>query len=86
MSGTKRSADRKSETWSCVMAIGRTSFTCSNCDALYHVVRQEAGPETIDHDIRCRACGAPFAARDGKFVPKYFLSREGERIQRRRRA
>jgi transcription elongation factor Elf1 len=66
------------------MATGRTSFTCPNCDALYQVVTQEAGPETIDHEIACRACGVPFAARDGKFVLKYFLLRKGGRGQRRR--
>jgi len=68
------------------MATDRTSFTCPNCNALYEVVRQEAGPETADREVTCRACDSPFLAREGRFVLKYFLQREGGRIQRRRRA
>jgi len=63
------------------MATGRTSFACPKCNALYQVVRQEAGPETIDYPIRCRACDDLLPARDGKFVLKYFLLREGGHIQ-----
>jgi predicted Zn finger-like uncharacterized protein len=61
------------------MAGGRPSsfisFTCPNCQALYQVVKVEAGPETAFHDVTCRACGAPLSGRDGEFVVKYFLLR-----------
>ena len=52
------------------------SFTCPNCQALYHIVEVEAGPETNDREPTCRACGGPLAGRDGKFVLKYFLLRK----------
>jgi predicted RNA-binding Zn-ribbon protein involved in translation (DUF1610 family) len=64
----------------------RTSFHCPNCNALYQIVRQEAGPETIDKGITCRSCGAPLPAREGKFVLKYFLLRKSARTQKWRRA
>jgi transcription elongation factor Elf1 len=60
------------------------SFTCPNCQALYQIVKVEAGPETDSREIMCRVCGAPLAAREGKFVLKYFLLRRG--IKSRRRA
>jgi hypothetical protein len=53
------------------------SFTCPNCDAFYEVVQVEAGPETDNRAITCRACGGPLAGREGKFVLKYFLLRRG---------
>jgi hypothetical protein len=34
----------------------------------YQVVKVEAGPETDDREITCRACGSPLAGREGKFV------------------
>jgi hypothetical protein len=58
------------------------SFTCPNCNALYQVVKVEAGPETNDRAITCRLCGVPLAGREGKFVLKYFLLREGLRRKR----
>jgi len=57
------------------------TFTCPNCNALYQVVKVEAGPETGNR-VACRACSAPVAARDGEFVLKYFLLRQA--IRRRR--
>jgi predicted Zn finger-like uncharacterized protein len=49
-------------------------FNCPNCNALYRVVKAETGPEAIiDREITCWVCGGPIAARDGKFVLKYFL-------------
>ena len=60
-----------------------TPFTCPNCNALYQVVKVEAGPETDDREITCRACGGPLAGREGKFVLKYFLLRKGLRSRRR---
>jgi hypothetical protein len=60
----------------------KASFICPNCNALYRMVRQEAGPETIDRQITCRACGGPLPSREGKLVLKYFLLRTGGRVQR----
>ena len=60
------------------------SFTCPNCQALYHVVKGEAGPETVDKNVACRACGAPFAGREEGFVLKYFLRNGGRRRRARR--
>jgi hypothetical protein len=64
----------------------KTSFTCPNCNALYQMIRQEAGPETVNSEITCRACGGPLPNREGKFVLKYFLLRKGGRIQRWRKS
>jgi hypothetical protein len=50
-------------------------FQCPNCGALYQVIKCEAGPETDDRRITCRACAAPLVGRDGQFVLKYFLLR-----------
>jgi prepilin signal peptidase PulO-like enzyme (type II secretory pathway) len=54
-------------------------FTCPSCAALYQVVRAEAGPETEVSELACPVCGGPLAPRDGKFILKYFLLREGRR-------
>src|SRR4029077_14637987 len=56
-----------------------TQFNCTNCNALYHLIKGEAGPETVDRDLNCVACGAPLPARDGQFVLKYFLLRNPSR-------
>ena len=70
------------------MAGGRPSsfisFTCPNCQALYQVVKVEAGRETAFHNVTCLACGAPLSGRDGEFVVKYFLLRHGARRKPRR--
>jgi predicted Zn finger-like uncharacterized protein len=60
------------------------SFTCPNCQALYQIVKVEAGPETVSQEVPCRVCGTPLAGRDGKFVLKYFLLREATRAQKSR--
>jgi hypothetical protein len=31
------------------------SFTCPSSQALYHLVKVEAGPETVDHALTCLA-------------------------------
>jgi hypothetical protein len=64
------------------MASQFNTFTCPNCNALYQLVKVEAGPDTTDREITCRACSAPLAARDGEFVLKYFLLRKGTRLRR----
>jgi hypothetical protein len=53
------------------------TFTCPNCNALYQVIKVEAGPKTADQEIACGVCGGPLVGRDGKFVLKYFLLRKG---------
>jgi hypothetical protein len=69
------------------MASGKpSSFNCPICNAFYQVVRVEAGPETKDREITCRACGGPLSGREGKFVLKYFMLRKGGRVQKWRRA
>jgi hypothetical protein len=38
------------------------SFTCPNCQALYQVVKVEAGPETVSQEVpRAQVCVAGFA-------------------------
>jgi hypothetical protein len=59
------------------------TFTCPNCQALYQIVKVEAGPETDSREIVCRACGGPLVGREGKFVLKYFLLRKAARTRRR---
>jgi hypothetical protein len=59
------------------------SFTCPNCQSLYHIVKVEAGPETDSREIVCHACGGPLTGREGKFVLKYFLLRKAARTRRR---
>jgi hypothetical protein len=69
------------------MAGGRpssfNSFTCPNCQALYQIVKVEAGPETDNREIVCRACGGPLIGREGNLVLKYFLLRKATRSRRR---
>jgi hypothetical protein len=62
------------------------SFNCLHCDALYHVVRGEAGPETVYREITCLACGGSLPEREGEFVLKYFLLRKALPHDRRVRA
>jgi len=54
----------------------KPSFNCPHCDALYHVVRGEAGPETIYREITCLTCSRPLPERERQFVLKYFLLRK----------
>jgi hypothetical protein len=58
------------------------SSTCPNCQALYHIVKVEAGPETVFQDMPCQVCGQTLAGREGKFVLKYFLLRKAARVQK----
>jgi predicted Zn finger-like uncharacterized protein len=71
------------------MAAGRRSafnmFTCPNCGALYQIVKVEAGPETDNREVACRACGTQLAGREAHLVLKYFLLRKGLRARRRER-
>jgi predicted Zn finger-like uncharacterized protein len=58
------------------MPAGRPSgsffFTCPHCDALYQIVKGEAGPESANRNVACRSCSALMPGRDGQFVLKYF--------------
>jgi hypothetical protein len=58
-------------------------FNCPNCDALYQIVKVEAGLETIDAQVTCRICGAPLPGREGGMVLKYFLLRKAARVDPR---
>jgi hypothetical protein len=49
-------------------------FNCPNCDALYYLIKAEAGPETVDLELTCLVCNVPLPAREGPVVFKYFLS------------
>ena len=55
--------------WQCIS-------NCPSCKVLYHLIKAEAGPETIDREINCGACGAPFPGQEESFVLKYFLFAE----------
>ena len=61
------------------------TVNCSHCNALYQVIRAEAGPETTERDVACRVCGGPLPAREGQLVLKYFLLRKAIGNQKWRR-
>ena len=44
------------------------TVNCSHCNALYQVIRAEAGPETTERDVACRVCGGPLPACEGQLV------------------
>ena len=48
----------------------RYSFACPSCDALYELVKVEAGPETVDCEVACRSCGALSARRVAANIAK----------------
>ena len=54
-------------------------FTCPSCAALYQIIKAKAGPETEAAELACLVCSKSLTPRDGKFVLKYFLLREGRR-------
>jgi transcription elongation factor Elf1 len=58
------------------------TFTCPDCQALYHIVKVEAGPETIHRAVTCLVCGAKLPSREGESVLKYFLLRKARRRPR----
>ena len=64
-------------------AIDKPFFRCPNCDATYHVVKVEVGPESTNREITCRTCGGPLPGRDGNFVMKYFPLRKAGRTRLR---
>jgi DNA-directed RNA polymerase subunit RPC12/RpoP len=57
-------------------------FACSNCNALYQVIKADAGPETTNKpEVACHICGTPLPAREGPLILKYFLLRKAGRRQ-----
>ena len=64
-------------------ATDKPFFKCPNCEATYHVIKAEAGPESANREITCRACGGQLPGREGDFVMKYFLLRKAGLTGRR---
>jgi predicted Zn finger-like uncharacterized protein len=60
-------------------------FVCPNCSAKYRIVRAE-GPSVSDREVTCLSCGAPFHAREGKFMLKYFRIDRPKRVSGRSKA
>lgn len=58
-------------------------MNCPNCNAKYDVVRTEATAPATDAEVKCLDCDAPFPAREGAFIMKYFLV-ERPRLRLRR--
>jgi hypothetical protein len=52
-----------------------TQFNCVNCNALYHLIKAEAGPETVDRELPCRVCGTPLPSRQGNSSSSTFFCR-----------
>jgi hypothetical protein len=52
-----------------------------DCNALYQIVKIEAGPKAIDRRVTCRACGGPLPAREGKIRPQILSVAEGDSQQ-----
>jgi hypothetical protein len=63
-----------------------SSFHCPNCNALYQIVKVEAGPETVGREITCLCCEAPLIGREGNLVVKYFLLPKARRAGSGQRA
>jgi hypothetical protein len=61
---------------------GQEPFKCPNCGAFYQAVKVDAGPEIVDRQIKCHACGAPLNGRDGQMFLKYFLTWNPGRLRK----
>jgi hypothetical protein len=63
------------------MARGKSNslvfFTCLNCEALYQLLKVEAG--AVDRAVTCLVCGVPFPSREKEFDLKYSLLRKAAR-------
>jgi hypothetical protein len=59
-----------------------TSAYCPHCEALYHVIKLEAAPESVDRQTKCAICDGSLSAGDGKYSLKYFLLRKAARRQK----
>ena len=62
-----------------IVVTGTQFSNCPHCNALYQIIKAEAGPESGDREVACRVCGGPLPGREGKFVVKYFLLRKAGR-------
>jgi len=62
-----------------VVATGTKFFNCPNCNALYQIIKVEAGPESVDREIAWLACRRPLPWREGNSVVKYFMLRKAGR-------
>jgi len=61
-----------------------TPVFCPNCHAQYRVIRVEAAATSkLASEVICLSCGGPLNAREGAFILKYLLVREGQRGRRR---
>jgi len=60
-----------------------TPFNCPNCDALYHLVHAEAGPDSEAYELTCLRCGGPLQGRRDGFVLKYFCVDKAGKHSRR---
>ena len=50
------------------------SFKCPNCEALYQLVKVEAGPETTFHDVACLSMRRAASGARGNLILKYFCA------------
>ncbi len=55
---------------------GADAFQLPALQRAYHVVRAQAGPETVGRELTCRACRGLLPSRDGKHVLKFLLLRK----------
>jgi transcriptional regulator NrdR family protein len=60
----------------------KSSFRCPACDALYQVVKINAGQQTIGREMTCQVCGGLFPTREGSVILKYFMLRKAGRRQK----
>jgi hypothetical protein len=67
----------------CRDQIRGSSFQLSELQRALPDRQVEAGPETVDLEVVCRICGAPFRGREDGFVLKYFLLRKAARVDPR---
>jgi hypothetical protein len=51
-----------------------SSFKCPTCDALYQVVKINAGQEAIGRETTCQVCGAQFPAQQGKLISNIYIA------------
>jgi hypothetical protein len=65
-----------------IMSRRATFFSCPHCKALYQIIKTEAGPESDEDRVACRACGEPLVGREGRYLLKYFHFRDASNRRR----
>jgi predicted Zn finger-like uncharacterized protein len=66
---------------------GAVHFNCPSCNTLYHVVKAEAGPVTINRWVTCGTCHEPIPpAKANSSSNTFFCGRRRARISGRVRA